>query len=174
MVNFDDYRYKGQKFYRKIARLLGDGEDLNYADRLVTCIMQVLRERMALDESLEFISFLPMHVKGVFVNGWKIHPNPKRLLDGEQFLNALRIKYPMTSGRKPGNNEEFKNDIKAVFSVVSNDFSAKGVEDIRQLIPEVLHEFLPDNEGEKNKGVVEVINEGGKHFPEVQPIKNEV
>jgi uncharacterized protein (DUF2267 family) len=173
MLNFDDYRYKGQKFYRRIARALGDGEDLCYADRLVTSILCVLRDRMTLAESLEFIAFLPMHVKGVFVNGWKINPHPKRLSSVEEFLDALRIKYPMTSGRKPGTNEELSRDVQIVFSAIQTDFLTKGVTDVKPLVPEVLHSFLNSTE-EKEKPVVEVINEGGKHFPEVQPIKNEV
>jgi uncharacterized protein (DUF2267 family) len=180
MLNFEDYRVKGQKFYRRVARALGDGEDIGYADRLVTCLTHVLRERLSMRESLEFIAFLPMHIKAVYVNGWKPNSNPKRLRDVEEFLNAMRIKYPMTSGRKPGSNEEFKNDIRAVFSVIHADFASKGVANVRQWIPEILHELLPDTniEAEKNinkdNPVVEVINEGGKHFPEVQPIKNEV
>ena len=172
MLNFDDYRYKGLKFYRRIARALGDGEDIGYADRLVTCIVQVLRERISFDEALEFMAFLPMHVKAIFVNGWRLNPNPKRLSGMEEFLNALRIKYPMTSGRKPGNNDDFKNDIKAVFAAIQHDFAAKGVADVKSLIPKELHEFV--TEAENKTAAVEVINNGGKHFPEVQPIKNEV
>ena len=172
MLNFDDYRQKGLKFYRRIARALGDGEDIGYADRLVTCTVQVLRERMTFNESLEFMAFLPMHVKAIFVNGWRINPDPKRLSNAEEFMNALRIKYPMTSGRKPGNEEDFKSDISKVFGVIRHDFAAKGVENVKALVPEVLHEFIP--EVENSKAAVEVINNGGKHFPEVQPIKNEV
>jgi uncharacterized protein (DUF2267 family) len=172
MLNFDDYRNKGLKFYRRIARALGDGEDIGYADRLVTCIVQVIRERITFNEALEFLAFLPMHVKAIFVNGWRINPDPKRLSRADEFLNALRIKYPMTTGRKPGNDEEFKNDIKKVFEVIRQDFAAKGVGDVKPLVPGVLHEFI--TEVENSKAAVEVINTGGKHFPEVQPIKNEV
>ena len=171
MINFDDYRHKGLKFYRRVARVLENSEDLGYADRLITCIMQVLRERMTFTESLEFLSFLPLHVKGVFVNGWKINHHPKRLSSADEFLNAIRIKYPVTAGRKPGSDEQFKKDIEAVFSVIQHQFSSKGTSDVKKFIPEVLHNFLA-HESEKDKPVVEMINDGGKHFPEVQPIKD--
>ena len=172
MLNFDEYRSKGLKFYKRTARELQTPDDLGYADRLVSCILHVLRERMTIEESLEFISLLPMHVKGVYVHGWRLNNDPKRLASEEEFLNALRIKYPHTSGKKPGSDLDLKSDIQKVFKVIRQEADIKGIADIRKYLPPVVHPFCADETA--IKPVVEVINEGDKHFPEIQPIKNEV
>jgi uncharacterized protein (DUF2267 family) len=172
MLNFDEYRYKAIKFYKKVSRELKRPEELAYADRIVSCFLNVLRERTTFAESLELLTVLPMHVKGVYVHGWRLNNEPKRLASEEEFLNAIRIKFPHTTGQKPGTDEDLKNDIRRLISVMQREASAKGVNDIRQLLPGVLHPFCEHHDA--SKPVVEVINEGSRHFPEVQPIKNEV
>ena len=171
MMSFTEYRQRGLKFYKRVARELQVQDDLAYADRLVTCLLHVLRERMTISESLEFISVLPVHIKGVYVHGWKLNPSPKRLSSEEEFLNALRIKYPHTTGKKPGNDEALRKDIRGILTVIQSEATAKGIQDIKKYLPEVLHPFC---ERADTQPVLEIISEGNKHFPEVQPIKTEV
>jgi uncharacterized protein (DUF2267 family) len=162
VLNFDDYRHKGIKFYRRIAREL-QTQDLGYADRLVTTLLNVLRERVSLEESLEIISFLPMHVKGVYVHGWKLNNSPKRLSNEEEFLNAIRIKYPHTAGYQPGNDETLRHDLRAVFRIIRQEAGNGGVADLRQKLPAAVHGLCaPPEETTSKKGV----EEGEVQYPE--------
>jgi uncharacterized protein (DUF2267 family) len=166
-LNFDDYRQKGIKFYKRIAREL-QTPDLGYTDRLVTSLLNVLRERISLEESLEIISFLPMHVKGVYVHGWKLNDSPKRLSTEEEFLNAIRIKYPHTAGRKPGDDETLRQDLKAVFRIFHVEASSKGIADLRQKLPPALHGLcMPPGETELKKEKVQ--QEGEMQYRESVP-----
>lgn len=149
LLNFEDYRQKGIRFYKKIARELQAPNDLAYADRLVTCLLWVIRERMPPQESLQFIARFPMHVKGVFVNGWRINTMPCRLRSEEEFLDVMRIKYPRTSGRQLGDDNSLKNDLRAVFKVIRQECVGREESDIKSKLPEALHGLCHFEDGEE-------------------------
>lgn len=163
VLNFDDYRHKGIKFYKRVARELQTG-DLSYADRLVTTLLNVLRERTSLEESLEIISFLPMHVKGVYAHGWKLNSLPQRLSSEAEFLTAVRMKYPPAGVRQPGDDETLRNDLRSVFRILHQEAASKGV-DLRQKLPPALHGLCPvPEEAESKKAMVK--EEGEMQHPE--------
>lgn len=168
ILNFEDYRQKGLRFYKRVVRNLEGTDDLAYADRLVNCILHVLRDRFSFEESLNFISYLPMHVKGMYVHGWRLNDHPKRLSSVEEFLNAIRMKYPHTSGRQLGSDEELMNHIRGVFSVICSEGKGKGSQDVARVLPEAMRELCSQktNIGEKDEQQVQ------DHFPEDRPIKN--
>lgn len=166
VLNFDDYRHKGIKFYRRVTREL-PVQDMGYADRLVTTLLHVLRERISLEESLEIISFLPMHVKGVYVHGWKLNSSPRRLSTEEEFLNAIRIKYPHTAGRQPGDEESLRQDLRAVLRIIHQEAGSRGVADLREKMPTALHGLCaPPGEIESKKSVEEsAVQYRGERVP---------
>lgn len=88
---------------------------------------------MAFQDSLALLPALPMHVKGLYVHGWRINDNPNRLSSEEEFLNALRIEFPHTTGRKSGCNEAFKIDIRKVITVIRQEALARGVTSTRSI-----------------------------------------
>ncbi|MBT1698791.1 DUF2267 domain-containing protein [Fulvivirgaceae bacterium PWU4] len=163
VLNFDEYRHKGIKFYKRVARELQTG-DLGYADRLVTTLLNVLRERISLEESLEIISFLPMHVKGVYAHGWKLSSLPQRLFNEEDLLTAVRMKYPHTGAQLPADDATLRNNLRSVFRVFHQEAANKGM-DLRQKLPPAVQGLCPvPEEAESKKAMVK--EEGEMQHPE--------
>jgi len=71
-INFDKYAQTGRDFVKKIATKLGDPDDLEVAGRLLRSTLHVLRDQSTPEESVQFISQLPMFVKALYVDGWKL------------------------------------------------------------------------------------------------------
>jgi uncharacterized protein (DUF2267 family) len=139
-LDFDETRQKALKFYKRVVKELKAFDDPGYADRLVTVVLHVVRQSLTLEESVAFIDILPMHVKGVYVHGWKLNRYPKRLSVPE-FLTALRIRYPHTSGKHPGSDESLETDVRGIFRVLQQEAVLRGVPDLKQKLPDALHTF---------------------------------
>lgn len=137
-LNFDKYNEQGVEFLKKVATALETPEDLAYADRLTTSLMAVVRDIITREESLNFIGPLPMYLKAVYVNGWKFSPQPERIATREEFFNALRERYPRTTGRPLGDYQSLRKDVKAVFQVIK-DYEPEGeIKDVKAQLPEGL------------------------------------
>lgn len=137
-LDFDKYNQQGVEFLKKVATALETPEDLAYADRLTTALMAVTRDIITREESLNFIGPLPMYLKAVYVNGWKFSPHPERIKTREEFFEALRERYPRTTGRPLGNYQSVRKDVKAVFQVLKQYEPEGEIKDIKAQLPKSL------------------------------------
>lgn len=150
-LDFDKYNQQGEEFLKKVATELETPEDLAYADRLTTALLAVLRDIITREEALNFIAPLPMYLKGVFVNGWKFSPQPQRIGTREEFFDALRERYPRTSGRPLGNYQSVRKDVKAVFQVLKQYEPEGEVKDVKDQLPKGLADLWETEEFEQSK-----------------------
>lgn len=140
-LNFQEYNQKGYQFLKEVADEMKMPEDLEYTDRFVTSTLEVLREIITPEESLHLISQLPMYVKALYVNGWKISKSPKRISTREGFFNELRNKYPNTTGRDLGDYKTARENVKALFKVIRKYSSEGGIDHLKAQLPGTIAEF---------------------------------
>lgn len=134
-LNFEGYNQKGYQFLKEIANEMVMPEDLEYTDRLITSVLEVLREVITPEESMHLISQLPMYLKAVYVNGWEMSKSPKRINTREEFFNELREKYPRTTGRDLGDYTTARENVKAIFRVISRYASGGEIDQVRAQLP---------------------------------------
>lgn len=132
---FDEYSQKGMEFLKTVANNLETPEDLAYADRLTGAVFAVLREIITPQESLHLISSLPMYVKALYVNGWKIKDEAPRVKTREEFFELLREKYPRTTGRPLGEHQSVRKDVKAVLATLRSYMNDGELRDIQAQLP---------------------------------------
>jgi len=134
--SFNEYQQSTMDFYHRVADALESPEDLAYAERLTAATLGVLRELITTEQSLHLISNLPMMIKGVYVNGWKLRSERVRVKTREEFFALLREKYPRTTGRTLGDYQSVRKDVKAVLSVLKTYISEGGLEHIQSQLPQ--------------------------------------
>ncbi|MDB4438576.1 DUF2267 domain-containing protein, partial [bacterium] len=71
-LNFDKYAQSGKAFVKKIAVELGDAGNTSTAGRILRSTLHVLRDQSTPEESLQLISQLPMLIKAIYIDGWRI------------------------------------------------------------------------------------------------------
>ena len=64
-LNFNKYAAEGNTFLKDYAKEMNMENDTDKAGRIFTAIMHALRDIIPMEESLQFISQLPMFVKAV-------------------------------------------------------------------------------------------------------------
>lgn len=61
----------------QVAEALEKPDDIDHASQVTVTVLHSLRDRLTPEESLHFISQLPIYIKAVYADGWHYHENKK-------------------------------------------------------------------------------------------------
>lgn len=109
-MKFEKFAGEANKFLNQVAAELNRppmGED--HAYRITRTVFHAVREILTPEESTHLIAQLPMLLKAVYVDGWKIGPK-ERIRSVPEFLTCLR-----SLADRP--EVDFGNDQQAIFTV---------------------------------------------------------
>jgi len=132
-LHFYAYARKGYEFIDDVAAALNTG-DTEKAGRLTRCVLRAMRNQLSLEDSFRLISHLPMALKAVYVDGWKINSNPETEnpeRKGDLIAEVVR-EDANSAWRDLTNEDEVKAAVVTVFKVLSKHI---GAEEIRNLLP---------------------------------------
>lgn len=139
-MKYERYAQEAHKFVKDVATELGEPDNLDQADRIMTSVLHALRDLLTPEESLHFISQLPMLLKATYVNGWRLSVK-NRIRTMNEFVECLKEKNPRTVPQDFANDEIAIERTKAVFKVVRNHIALGEVKDIVAQLPVELTEL---------------------------------
>lgn len=128
---FDNAVQKGNIWLKDIEEA-GKLRSRFQAYSVLRCVLHALRDCAPAPEAVKFAAQLPLLVKGVFFDGWKISPKPPRLTL-EEFES--RIKGVL----KEENAVEPKNALKAVLYALRRHVSPAVLEHFQLVLPREVH-----------------------------------
>lgn len=140
-LNLESYSQKGYEFIKEVAIALGNTDDTGHASRVLVAVLHALRDMITPEESLHFIAQLPLYIKGVYVDQWKISGKQKNIRTMDEFLEDIRQKCSRTAGRDFGDDETTQQKVEAVFKVLQRHVSQGEIEDIKTQLPQPLVEL---------------------------------
>lgn len=145
-LRFDEYAAKGKSFVAEVATALNT-DDQEKAGRMLRCVLRALRNRLTVEESFQFISQLPMAIKGVYVDGWKVKLNPSKIKHIEDFRTEVMKEDDFAALKDFDHDGAVDEAIKAVFEVLALHVSPGEIEHVLNALPAALRATL---EGEDN------------------------
>ncbi len=132
---FENYVHEGNLFLKKIAAELGTPDDTGHAFRVLQGVFHTIRDRITPQESLHLISELPMVIKAMYVNNWKIYDKPKKYETKAEFLREV-CNAVITDEVDFGSNAE--EEVRAVFRGLKGCVSEGEMNHVKgQLTPEI-------------------------------------
>lgn len=140
--HFEKYARSGQAFVKKIAAELGDEKDTSTAFRILRATLDVFRDLSTPEESIQFISQLPMFIKAIYVDGWKISGKKAGVRRLDDFVEAVQEKCRAVNEDEFTSPEKCSLAIHAVFRVIKGYVSEGEIEDLRRTLPEELRPLL--------------------------------
>jgi uncharacterized protein (DUF2267 family) len=139
---FDKFAQQGNVFLKEVAFKLGDEEERGRALRVTRAVFHALRGRISITESLQLLAQLPLYLKAIYVDGWKVRPDDQRVRHMDDFLALVRREAGTTADNDFWNEWEVFGATRAVISVMRHHVSDGEIEDIKRTLPEELHELF--------------------------------
>ena len=142
-LNFNKYAAEGNTFLKDYAKEMNMENDTDKAGRIFTAIMHALRDIIPMEESLQFISQLPMFVKAIYVNGWAVKKNKPKIKKMEDFLDLVRSHdYPAATNDFEYNNDVAERYVDTTFIYLRKYISLGEMEDLRDNLPKDLKSMI--------------------------------
>jgi len=138
---FDHYSAKGNHLLSELAAELGEPDNIPRAARVLRCTLHTLRRCLSIEESLHFISQLPLIIKGVYVDGWKVS-HKERIKTWDEFLLDLFDADGAPAGSDFEDRESAAIAVAAVLRVLMAHVSAGEMSDIIAQLPAQLKSAL--------------------------------
>lgn len=140
--NFNKYVQKAEEFVNEVATEIGDPDDKVRAARILRAVLHAFRNRVTPVESLQLISQLPMLIKAIYVDGWKISNEGRRMRHLNDFIEAVREADGIDNNYDFVTDYEVKEAIQAVFKVIKNHVSEGEIQDIISVLPAELKSLM--------------------------------
>lgn len=141
-LNFNKYVQKAEEFINEVAFEIGDPDDKVRAARIMRAVLHAFRDRVTPVESLQLISQLPMLIKAIYVDGWKISNEGRRMRHLTDFIEAVRENDGIENNYDFVTDYEVKEAIEAVFRVLKNNVSEGEIRDIIAVLPAELKSVM--------------------------------
>lgn len=116
-LEFDKYAMKGNEFVNKLAHRLGDEHDRDRAARILRSVFRALRKHLSIEENMELLSHLPMALKAVYVDGWKVTGN-RTILDAMNLPEEIVREDGLFSGQDFQREEDAVSALKIVIEMI--------------------------------------------------------
>ena len=141
-LNFNQYATEGNTFMKHYTNEIGLADNPEQAGRILSSVLHGLRSIISVEESLQFIAQLPMFLKAVYVNGWSIKKNQKRVKDIAGFIELFRSFDSKTSFYDFESDELAEDYIYATFLTLRRYVSDGEMDDIRDELPKKLKRLI--------------------------------
>ncbi len=137
-LNFEKYAHEGNSFIKELAKNLGHPDETARTGIILRAVFHTLRQRISIGESLNFVSQLPMFLKGIYVDSWEYDDTPSEIRTIEDFKNEVKRLQDLY-GEQQFNWETSTEDIIGiVFSTLGKYISEGEYEDIISQMPKEL------------------------------------
>lgn len=141
-LDFDKFAKKGNQFLNEIAKELGHANDKAKAGRKLRAILHSIRDQITVEESIQLIAQLPMFLKAIYVENWKIRKNKVRVKHLNDYIKEVKKYESNLADFDFINDDEILIATEVVFFVLKKYISEGEMEDIIAVLPKELKLLL--------------------------------
>jgi len=142
-LKFDEYAAHGKEIVAEIGKEFGT-EDPNQSGRILRSVLRALRNRMTIEESFRLLGQLPMCLKAVYVDGWRVRTAPANHVEVGDFRGEILKEDDWAALKDYVNEGDVDRAISAVFTVLSKLISKGEYDHIKMVLPKDVHSYIPD------------------------------
>jgi len=140
---FENFEKDAREFVRQVANELNE-PDHDVALRVMTGVLHTIRDIVTVEESLHFISQLPLFLKGIYVSDWNLS-NRKGVMDISSLTEHMRSDSQRTGAIDFGDDETALEKFRAVMRVIRRKVSPGMIDSIVAQFPVELKELWSDS-----------------------------
>src|SRR5690606_42007608 len=118
-LEFETYAQKGNEFVNLLMKNLGVEDERDRAARILRSVLRTLRNHLSLEESSDLLAQLPMAIKAVYVDGWRMTQPHRRVSTMQEFANEVLKEHGSTAWRDFSNPGEVVLAVRAVIETLA-------------------------------------------------------
>jgi Uncharacterized conserved protein len=141
-LDFEKFAMKGNEFVNVLATRLGDAKDRDRAARILRSVFHSLRNHLSLTESFQMMAQLPMAIKSVYVDGWKVNAETERIHSFDDMVNEIIKAEGNSAWRDFSSRDDVINGIRAVVQTMACYVSKNELEDAFSGLPKGLKKIF--------------------------------
>jgi uncharacterized protein (DUF2267 family) len=137
-LNFEKYATEGNMFINEVAAKLNC--DKNTAGRVTRAVLHAVRDRLPVNDAIEFAQGLPMALKGLFIDQYDISKTPVKIRNSTDFINFVRLKNRFAAVSDFHSPYDVIRALHAVFYVLEKHMDLGQVQQIKGMLPsDIVH-----------------------------------
>lgn len=133
VLDFEKYASKGNEFINRLQSNLGVN-DRDHAARILRSTFRVIRNHLSVEESFQLIAQLPMVLKAVYVEGWKLTDH-KRITNLDEFFIEIIQEEGHSSWRDFSSKNEVLDSVRAVLQTLREYVSKQEMDQALATLP---------------------------------------
>jgi len=133
-MNIQKHAQNALQFIGELAEDLGLEKDLDKAGRLLRYCLLGLRDMLTVQESFDMISQLPLFIKGIYVDGWKINEHKEKVKTPDQLIDVIVQHAGQSALREFESREMALPIIQTVFRMIKRHISQGEIDDITAIL----------------------------------------
>jgi uncharacterized protein (DUF2267 family) len=131
---FDESLETTKQWLQEVLEQMGL-DDEQRAFRVMRAVLQVLRDRLTVEEAAQFAAQLPMLLQGVYYHGWTPTGKPLKIRSRQEFLD--RVAEGLLREHDP------EEACRTVFGVLQEKMTGGEIEDVKRILPEAIRDLWP-------------------------------
>lgn len=136
-VQFEKYAAKGNELLARLDRELGS-KGTDHAGRVLKSVLHALRNRITPQESSQIMAQLPMALKALYVDGWKMSTLHKSIHTIDDFADEVIMEAGRTAWRDFSGKADALLGIRAVMKVLAEFIAPGEFSDLAAVLPQSL------------------------------------
>ncbi|HEY8512251.1 MAG TPA: DUF2267 domain-containing protein [Cyclobacteriaceae bacterium] len=139
-LDFETYAQKGNEFVNLLMKNLGVEDERDRAARILRSVLRTMRNHLSLEESSDLLAQLPMAIKAVYVDGWRMTQLHRRVSTMQEFANEVLKEHGNAAWRDFSNPDEVILAVRAVVETLAEYVSVGELEQAFASLPKELRE----------------------------------
>lgn len=140
-MNFDKYAEHANAFVREVQLELGI-DDFHQAGRVLRAVLHALRSRLTPQESFKLIAQLPMFIKAIYIDGWRMSQSPNTSIgDVGNFVAEVQRQAGPEPPLELVDTDRARRTTQIVLHVLKRHITPGERDDVAAELPEKLEAF---------------------------------
>jgi uncharacterized protein (DUF2267 family) len=136
LSTFDETVQLSNEWLNELMRA-ADWDDKYRAYRLLRATLHALRDRLTAHEAVQFGAQLPMLIRGLYYDGWRMRDLPPPERTKGAFLGHIEAAF------KQDPNADTEGLVREVFKLLARRISPGEIEDVKHLLPPEIRVLWP-------------------------------
>ncbi|MCY1059676.1 DUF2267 domain-containing protein [Nannocystis sp. SCPEA4] len=133
---FQETLQTSSKWIREITAALPSADE-QQAYHLLCATLRTLRDRLRPDDAIHLAAQLPVLIRGLYYDGWRLSDVPMRIRSRKEFIAHVATRYHA----RP--IEDLEPGVRAVLATLSRNVDLDETTSILRTLPEELRELWP-------------------------------